>query len=429
MRPSVRTTMLALAVAAPLAAAAPAQALLHAPHCTSATNSLHMTAAPQRVNLSCSDGDGDPVKITVLPPLIGHVEHFVDHGNGTGTVDYVAPPFWFGSTALIYLATDGLLVSANAKVWFNFADKPPKCDSVTASTHHLRAVTVPLRCTDPDGDTLQYRIDSPPDATKGRVSAPDASGRVTFTPNPAFSGTARFRVGASDGAGSDGASAVVDVTNGAPTCSAPHRLTVPDDKPSTVSLQCSDPDGDPLHLVADSPPAYGLLSAFAQTGSTYSATYTPGPGYTGDDRFTVAVSDGADDAPEITVPLNVTAPGAVDTSIRSDASDILDGIKLGKMALRGGRLRLKTIHGAGAGSQLKVRLSHRHLVLARHTISVAHGRTKISVALSRRGRRYVARHRSLNARLSLTLVSPEGGRVNDWRMVNVRRSGKRYRIR
>jgi hypothetical protein len=344
-------------------------------------------------------------------------------------VDYVAPPSWFGSTALTYVASDGVLVSADAKVWFNVSDRPPTCDSVAASTHHLRSISLPLHCSDPDGDVLRYSVAMPPDAAKGRVSAPDASGHVTFTPNPAFSGTARFRFAGSDGAGSDAASAVVSVTNGAPTCSAPHRLTVPDDRPSTVSLRCLDPDGDPLHLVADSPPAYGALSAFVQTGSTYSATYTPGAGYIGDDRFTVAVSDGADHAPEITVPLNVTPPGAVDTSIRSNASDILDHIKLGRMALSHGRLRLKTIHGAGAGAQLKVRLSHRHLVLARRTITVKRGGTKVSLALTRRGRRYVARHRSLNARLSLTLVSPAGGKVNDWRMINVRRSGKHYRIK
>ena len=424
--------MLALALVAPLAGASSASAssLPHAPHCTSGTNSLHMTSAPQKVNLSCTDGDGDPVKITVLPPLIGHIQNFVDHGNGTGSVEYVAPGNFFGTTALIYLASDGLLISANAKVWFNFADRPPSCDSVTASTHHTRSVTIPLRCKDPDGDTLKFSIATPPDASKGTVSAPDASGHVTFTPNPGFSGTARFRFAGSDGAGTDGASAVVDVTNQAPACSAPRRMTVPDDRPSTVTLSCSDPDGDPLALVADTPPAYGTLSAFAHLGSTYAATYTPGAGYVGDDRFTVRVSDGDQDAPEVTVPLNVSAPGAVETSIRSDASDILDHIKLGKMSLgKRGRLRLKTIHGAGAGSQLKVRLTHRRLVLGQRTIAVTRGGTKVALRLTRRGRRYVSRHKTLRARLSLTLISPEGGRVNDWRMIAVKHSGKRYRIK
>lgn len=429
MRPSLLTPLLALAAAAPLAVAAPAQALPHAPSCESSTRTLHMSSAPQRVNLSCEDHDGDPITIKVLDPVIGQVQNFVDHGDGTGSVDYVAPPFYFGSTPLIYLASDGKLISFGAKVWFTFTDKTPGCDPVTASTHHLRPVTIALRCSDADGDALRYDISMAPDAAKGRVSAPDAAGRVTFTPNPAFSGTARFRFKGSDGAGSDAASAAVSITNNEPTCSAPRRLTVPDDKPSTISVRCADPDGDPLQLLADAPPAYGTLSAFVPTAGTYSATYTPSPGYVGDDRFTVRVSDGSDRAPEITVPLSVTPPGAVDTSIRSNASDILDRIKLGHMALRRGRLRMKTVRGAGAGSQLKVKFSHRRLVLARRTITVARGATKVSVRLTRRGRRYVARHRSLNARLSLTLVSPAGGRVNDWRMVNVHRSGKRYRIR
>jgi hypothetical protein len=429
MRPFLLAPLLVLAVAAPLATAAPAEALSHAPQCTSSTRTLHMTAAPQRVNLSCTDRDGDPMRITVLDPALGHVQNFVDHGDGTGTVDYVAPPFYFGSTPLVYRASDGALVSATADVWFTFTDSPPACDSVAASTHHLRAVTIPLHCTDPDGDVLRYAISTPPDADKGHVSAPDGAGRVTFTPNPAFTRTARFRFAGSDGAGADAASVAVSVTNREPTCSAPRRLVVPDDKPSTISVRCTDPDGDPLQLVADTPPAYGALSAFVPTGSTYSATYTPGEGYVGGDRFTVRVSDGADGAPEITVPLSVAPPGAVDTAIRSNASDILDHLKLGHMALRRGRLRLRTVHGAGAGSRLKVKLSHRRLVLARRTITVAHGATKVSVHLTRRGRRYVARHRSINARLSLTLVSAGGGKVNDWRMINVRRSGKRYRIR
>lgn len=389
-----------------------------------------MSAAPRTAPLSCTDPDGDRLRLLVNPPTLGGLAGLVDRGDGTGSVQFTPPPFPFGEMSFTYVATDGLLVSPPATILYFFQDVAPTCTPVTSATSHVRPVTVQLRCSDADGDPLSYGILRPADPDKGSVGAPDAAGRVTFTPNPAFTGVAHFRFKGSDGVGSAGAEAQVNVTNTAPVCRNPDRAIVPNDRSAVLTATCFDPDGDPLTVVTEAPPAYGELGPVTRSGRTISVSYTPQPGYVGDDRVVLQASDGSPRGGEVTIPVTVTPPGgAVDTSIRSDASDLLDRVKLGRIRFIHLRLRMRTLHGVGAGSRLVVKLSHHGRLLGHRTIRVGHGPTPVSLGLSRRGRRYVAHRHRVTVRLSLTLVSPTGGKVNDWRLLRLLRHGHRWSVR
>jgi hypothetical protein len=81
----------------------------------------------------------------------------------------------------------------------------------------------------------------------------------------------------------------------------------------------SDPDGDPLSIIAVGAPANGTAAISAQN----TIVYTPNPGYTGPDAFTYTISDGNGGEAAATVAIVVTAgpnnpPVAVDDDVATD---------------------------------------------------------------------------------------------------------------
>lgn len=87
--------------------------------------------------------------------------------------------------------------------------------------------------------------------------------------------------------------------NSAPiTDDATYTTTI--DTPVSTPLVASDPDGDALTYTVVDEPAEGTLS-----GDAPNLTYTPAPGYEGQDTFTFVANDGAEDSDVATVTVNV----------------------------------------------------------------------------------------------------------------------------
>jgi 6-phosphogluconolactonase (cycloisomerase 2 family) len=87
---------------------------------------------------------------------------------------------------------------------------PPACSDALATTAFGAAVTIPVACTDADGDTVTLAgVDGP---VHGSVTFSGVS--ATYTPAAGFSGADSFRVKGNDGL-SDSAPATVSVTVGA----------------------------------------------------------------------------------------------------------------------------------------------------------------------------------------------------------------------
>lgn len=78
--------------------------------------------------------------------------------------------------------------------------------------------------------------------------------------------------------------------------------------PVTITLSCTDPDGDPLTNSILTGPAHGALGQVAP--STGTVTYTPATGYSGTDSFTFDATDGANTSPRATATIVVSAPPA-----------------------------------------------------------------------------------------------------------------------
>ena len=149
--------------------------------------------------------------------------------------------------------------------------------------------------------------------THGTVSCTTA-GVCTYTPEPNYSGPDSFTYTASNADGND--TATVDVTvnpvNGPPVAvddstSTPQGVA----KDVNVLANDSDPEGDVLSVVSNSQGANGSVSSCTAGGV---CTYTPNPGYSGQDSFTYTVTDGNGATATATVSVTVTPVGQAGVS-------------------------------------------------------------------------------------------------------------------
>jgi hypothetical protein len=144
----------------------------------------------------------------------------------------------------------------------------------------------------------------------GAFACDPLSGRITLAqPAAVYVGQA---VGLTLGAQDDGygglfppRSATVNVTvtvggtNTPPVAQAQARATLQEQAVS-VTLQASDPDGQPIAFAVLTPPAHGSLGGVAPN-----LTYTPAAGFHGADSFTFRASDGLANSPPATVTITV----------------------------------------------------------------------------------------------------------------------------
>jgi hypothetical protein len=108
-----------------------------------------------------------------------------------------------------------------------------------------------------------------------------------------------------------------------PPLAADQSIGTDEDTPTVITLQGSDPDGDPLTFHVLSDPAKGTLS-----GTPPDLTYTPDANYNGSDSFTFKANDGkrdSDDAATVTIlvhPLN-DSPEAESEFVKTDEDSAL----------------------------------------------------------------------------------------------------------
>jgi VCBS repeat-containing protein len=210
-----------------------------------------------------------------------------------------------GPDSFTYRASDGALNSAPAAV--NVTVRPvndaPVCLNVTLNTEEDTVGTASPRCSDVDGDSLSYRIASPP----AHGSAAVAGGLLQYTPNENYNGTDSFTYLASDGA-LDSPAATVNVSVG----SANDLPTAVDDTAATdedtpvliaVLANDSDTDGGVLHVIGASVPPHGEVVIHADG----TITYTPAEDFFGADSFTYEISDGQGGTAQAQVSVTVAA--------------------------------------------------------------------------------------------------------------------------
>lgn len=164
----------------------------------------------------------------------------------------------------------------------------------------------------------------------------------------------------------------------APTCAA-GTATAEAGKPVTVTLPCTDPNGDAVTRTITTQPTHGALGAVA--GDT--VTYTPADGFTGTDTFTFTGDDGGGAGTGATATITVkdtTKPKLTLLTGKKDAP---------RLTKSGIRLRLKvsekaTIKGAvtlSSSSAKKAKLAKTKTVTIASGSATAGRATTVTVTL------------------------------------------------
>jgi large repetitive protein len=248
------------------------------------------------------DPDGDPLTIAaVAVPAHGTVALNLDQ-----TLTYTPDPGFVGEDDFTYSISDGHGAFASATVTVEVADvnQPPVAGDVDAETPQATPVTIAVLANDqdPDGDPLTLVGITAP-GHGGLAVNPDQT--VTYTPSPPFVGVDSFLYTVGDGRGGlDSASVTVTViANNEPPVAEDIAATTVEGQPVTIDVlaHASDPDGDPLTVTALGTPESGA----AAIEPDQTVTYTPDPGFVGQDAFTYTVDDGKGGSAQAQVAVEV----------------------------------------------------------------------------------------------------------------------------
>jgi len=256
------------------------------------------------VLINDTDPDNDILSIyEVTPP-----------SNGTAVIEgrmvVYTPNAGFGGTdTFTYTAQDtaGGFASATVTVSVVTVNDPPTAHDDAASTSEDTAITIDVlgNDTDPENEALSVKSITQPGHG---MAAIDAEGTVTYTPNLNFNGTDTFTYIAGDGLLDSGTATVTITVN--PVNDAPSAVDdIAETEANTavvmdVLANDSDIEGDSLTVVQISDPSHGtvVLNAADQT-----VTYTPAPGFAGQDSFTYAAFDGDSTSNTATVTVETAA--------------------------------------------------------------------------------------------------------------------------
>ena len=274
------------------------------------------TAVTVDVLANDDDPDGDALTVTgVSQPTSGASTV----ASGGAAVRYTPGPGFTGTDTFTYTVADGDGAAASATVTVTVTEVtgPPTAEDDAYETVQDEALVVGApgvleNDSDPDGDPLTAQLVT--SVSNGTLDLrPDGS--FTYTPSAGFLGTDAFTYQAADAARlSETATVTITVV-------PPNAPPVADDDAAdvlsgqTVQIDVldgdTDPDGDPLTVVAVTQPANGTAAIVAGGAAV---RYTASAAFAGTDAFTYTVSDGNGGTDTGTVTVRVTRPPVAPTA-------------------------------------------------------------------------------------------------------------------
>src|SRR4051794_20240998 len=218
-------------------------------------------------------------------------------------------------------AAGAVVAMAVALVFPSLAAAAPACppSATFPSVHSGTSDVAQLQCDDPGGTGLNYSLAA--DASHGQVFV-GGDGSLSYASNYDYKGQDAWTVQVDDNEG--GTASVhytVQVTNQAPVCHDVDLGSVPRGQPAFGSPDCQDPDGDPIIQIVAGTPAHGTSDT-----SFGNLSYTPAPGFAGDDQFTYHAKDYVEDGANATAKVTVTNSAPIcDTSFYGDQATLRTG--------------------------------------------------------------------------------------------------------
>ena len=250
-----------------------------------AANTSPSTAVTIAVLGNDTDPNGDTLQVIgIEAPADG-----VASVDPAGVVTYVPANGFRGVDAFVYWISDGT-DTAFATIRVTVPNTPPAAAADQASTSAGTSVSIPVLVNDFDAN------DDPLTVVSGSLSTPangavaiGPDGTVVYQPNAGFSGIDSFTYAVSDGTDTATATVTVRVLGSAPVAVDDEAATLTGTMVQIdVLANDSDPEGDPLSVLAVSAAANGeaVLDADGRI------SYTPSAGFVGTDTFTYDVTDG-----------------------------------------------------------------------------------------------------------------------------------------
>lgn len=251
-----------------------------------------------------TDGISAGRRLRLYAPAPGAAGGPVSHWDTAARPDVLMEPFETSVATSTTDFTTCLLADIGWTVTTrrcpDLANGLPVATAQNASTPEDTPRRILLTGADPDRDAIRFSVASNP--ARGTLSgtAPD----LTYTPNANANGMDSFGFTVADDFDvSTTAAVTIDVApvNDAPQASG-RSATATSGQATSILLEASDVDGDPLTYLLVNAPTAGQVSL---NGAT--ATYSSNPGFTGSDSFTFRVSDGTLASAPATVTLTVSA--------------------------------------------------------------------------------------------------------------------------
>jgi len=258
-----------------------------------------------------------PVVIDVLANDTGDnlsVTNFTQPTDGTTasggfTVTYTPDPGFTGVDTFFYEVTDGDGATDSATVTVTVtANEPPDAvdDSAETTTDTPVDIDVTGNDSDPEGDPISVTDVGTPANGLAALTGP---GLIAYTPDTSFNGVDEFTYELSDSYGdTDVATVVVTVSPPAPPDAVDDSATTKEETLVIVEVLDNDSgSGISVTLVSDPP------DGTANSGG-FTVTYTPDPGFTGEDTFSYEITDsiGQTDSATVTVTVNANVAPVVD---------------------------------------------------------------------------------------------------------------------
>ncbi|MBI1729080.1 tandem-95 repeat protein [Candidatus Acetothermia bacterium] len=253
---------------------------------------------PVTVDVKANDSDPDNDVITVISLTQPNHGGAVLNANNTAT--YAPDDNYHGSDTFTYTISDGHDGSDTAIVTIIIFKEAAVANNDSASTPEDTPVAVNVLNND-IGDMLSISGHTNP--THGTVSC--TSTTCTYTPSANYNGSDSFTYTIPDGrGGSSTATVSISITpvNDAPVAQS-QQVTTPEDTPVSITLVCTDVDGDALSFLLAS---LGKGTGKSLTGTPPNLTYTPPLNFNGSFSFQFKCNDGHANSNVATVSVTVT---------------------------------------------------------------------------------------------------------------------------
>ncbi|MDE2420394.1 MAG: tandem-95 repeat protein [Gammaproteobacteria bacterium] len=181
-------------------------------------------------------------------------------------------------------STKKFWIKVRFKGFIHCFNTPPVAQSSAYITDENKAVSVPLKASDADGDALTYTITANP--THGTLSG--TAPNLVYTPSANYYGADTFTYSVSDGVFTDTGTInlTVNHVNQAPVAQNV-SATLNENTSTNLTLVATDVDSPTLTYTITAQPQHGTL-----TGNGTNWVYTPATNYYGTDTFSYSVSDG-----------------------------------------------------------------------------------------------------------------------------------------